>query len=95
MVGKFGKFGKLPERVKGFGYDLDSAVFGTESPVVMVDIGGGRGEMLLELKEAYPHLQPSSLVLEEFNPEIGSVPSVNTVVSGITKMAVRSQSRMP
>jgi hypothetical protein len=46
MVGKLGKFGKLPERViKGFGYDLDSAVFGTESPVVMVDIGGGRGEM--------------------------------------------------
>ncbi|KAL1999697.1 hypothetical protein VTN02DRAFT_4148 [Thermoascus thermophilus] len=76
MEGKFGKFGKMPERVKSFGYDLDAAVSGTESPVVMVDIGGGRGEMLLEVKEAYPHLQPHNLVLQEFNPDIGRVPGV-------------------
>lgn len=76
MEGKFGKFGKMPERVKAFGYDLDTAVCGTQSPVVMVDIGGGRGEMLLELKEAYPHLQDSNLILQEFNPDIGSVPGV-------------------
>ncbi|KAJ9292727.1 hypothetical protein DTO271G3_8541 [Paecilomyces variotii] len=76
MQGKFGKFGKMPERVKGFGYDLDAAVSGTESAVVMVDIGGGRGEMLLELKEAYPNLQPENLVLQEFNAALGSVPEV-------------------
>ncbi|EED15930.1 O-methyltransferase, putative [Talaromyces stipitatus ATCC 10500] len=76
MVGKFGKFGKMPERVKSFGYDLDSAVSGTESDVVWVDIGGGRGEMLLELKEAYPTLSKSALVLQEFNPDIGSVREV-------------------
>lgn len=80
MQGKFGRFGKMPERVKSFGYDLDAAVAGTESPVVMVDIGGGRGEMLLEVKEAYPHLQPRNLVLQEFNPEIGSVPEVTMMV---------------
>lgn len=76
MEGKFGKFGKMPERVKSFGYDLDAAVSGTESSVVMVDIGGGRGEMLLELKEAYPSLDASALVVQEFNPDIGSVPEV-------------------
>ncbi|KAJ9244202.1 hypothetical protein DTO169E5_1807 [Paecilomyces variotii] len=76
MQGKFGKFGKMPERVKSFGYDLDAAVSGTESAVVMVDIGGGRGEMLLELKEAYPYLQPENLVLQEFNAALGSVPQV-------------------
>ncbi|PCG98930.1 O-methyltransferase, family 2 [Penicillium occitanis (nom. inval.)] len=76
MVGKFGKFGTMPERVKSFGYDLDRAVSGTESEIVWVDIGGGRGEMLLELKEAYPKLTKEALVLQEFNPEIGSVPEV-------------------
>lgn len=79
MVGKFGKFGKMPERVKAFGYDLDSAVLDTENnpnSVVWVDIGGGRGEMLLELREAYPTLTKPALVLQEFNPDIGSVPEV-------------------
>jgi hypothetical protein len=66
----------MPNRVKSFGYNLDAAISGTESPIVWVDIGGGRGEMLLELKEAYPKLDKSALVLQEFNPEIGSVPQV-------------------
>lgn len=88
MVGKFGKFGKMPERVKGFGYDLDGTVSGTESPIVWVDIGGGRGEMLLELKEAYPFLGASALVLQEFNPDIGSVP-------GVTQMEWNFQSEAP
>ncbi|KAI9848029.1 MAG: hypothetical protein M1837_001131 [Sclerophora amabilis] len=76
MEGKFGKFGRMPERVKGFGYDLDAAISGKESPVAVVDIGGGRGEMLLELKEAYPQLQPQNLVLQEFNAEFQTVPEV-------------------
>jgi hypothetical protein len=42
MEGKFGKFGRMPERVKGFGYNLDAAISGKESPIVMMDIGGGQ-----------------------------------------------------
>lgn len=70
MEGKFGKFGTMPERVQGFGYDLESAVRGGESEIVMVDIGGGQGEMLLEAKRAFPHLQKNNLVLQEFNPDM-------------------------
>jgi hypothetical protein len=57
MEGKFGKFGTMPERVEHLGYDLDSAVMSNESDIVLVDVGGGRGEMLLELKKAYPYLK--------------------------------------
>lgn len=71
MEGKWGLFeGKMPERVKSFGYDLDSVVSGKESEIVMVDIGGGEGEMLLQLKQAYPHLEAKNLVLQEFNPDM-------------------------
>lgn len=73
MEGRFTRFGRMPERVKGFGYDLDSAISGMENSVVMVDIGGGRGGMLLEVKEAYPQLTASNLVLQEFNPDLGSI----------------------
>ncbi len=76
MQGKFGKFGRMPERVRGYGYDLDAAISGTESPIVMVDIGGGQGEMLLELKEAYPYLRSGNLVLQEFNAQIQKVPTL-------------------
>ena len=55
----------MAERVKGFGYDLDAAVSGTEGTIVMVDIGGGKGKMLLEVKNAYPDLPSDSLVLED------------------------------
>jgi hypothetical protein len=65
MEGRFVKFGAMPDRVKGFGYDLNVAVSGTKSPVVMVDDGGGKGEMLLEIKKAYSHLQPDSLILQD------------------------------
>jgi hypothetical protein len=79
MEGKFGKFGTMPERVKGFGYDLDAAVSGTESAVVMVDIGGGKGEMLLELKNAYPDLPPDSLILQDHYAGKASVPGMKIV----------------
>lgn len=70
MEGKFGKFGKMPDRVKGFGYDLD-ALLGPQNGVdCIVDVGGGRGEMLLEVAEAYPHLKKSQLILQEYQPEI-------------------------
>lgn len=77
MEGKFGKFGTMPERVKSLGYDLDSILPSKESnsnsdtaiPMTIVDIGGGRGEMLLELKSTYPHLPQSSLILQDYHPD--------------------------
>lgn len=79
MEGKFGKFGTMPERVRDFGYDLESAISGSESQIVMVDIGGGNGEMLLELKDTFPHLEARQLVVQEFNADVRGV-------SGLTLM---------
>jgi len=76
MEGKFDKFRPKPEWVKSLGYDLDSAISGMENSVVMVDIGGGRGETLFEVKEAYPQLTVSNLILQEFNPALGSIPGL-------------------
>ncbi|OQD63116.1 hypothetical protein PENPOL_c010G06708 [Penicillium polonicum] len=82
MVGKFLKFGTFPERVKSMGYDLDGALAGgtasNASPgsATMVDIGGGRGELLLEVQAAYPHLGAEDLMVQEFNADIDSVPGV-------------------
>lgn len=71
MVGKFIKFGTFPDRVASLGYDLGEALGKSESQQpVMVDIGGGRGELLLEVQAAFPHLQASNLVVQEFNTEI-------------------------
>ncbi|KAJ5494815.1 hypothetical protein N7463_010902 [Penicillium fimorum] len=78
MVGKFLKFGTFPERVKSIGYDLDGALAGgaaTGSPA-MVDIGGGRGELLLEVQAVYPHLGAKDLIVQEFNADIDDVPGV-------------------
>ncbi|KAJ5860682.1 uncharacterized protein N7529_007992 [Penicillium soppii] len=75
MVGKFLKFGTFPERVKSMGYDLDSALAGSDS-VAMVDIGGGRGELLLEVQADYPQLETKELIVQEFNADIDSVPGV-------------------
>ncbi|KAJ5490619.1 O-methyltransferase family 2 [Penicillium expansum] len=82
MVGKFLKFGTFPDRVKSMGYDLDSALAGDISTgtgigsATMVDIGGGRGELLLEVQTAYPHLGAEDLIVQEFNADIDSVPGV-------------------
>ncbi|KGO67499.1 O-methyltransferase, family 2 [Penicillium italicum] len=82
MVGKFLKFGTFPERVKSMGYDLDDALAGdTTTGIVagsatMVDIGGGRGELLLEVRAAYPHLRAEDLIVQEFNSDIDRVPGV-------------------
>lgn len=74
MEGKFGRYGTMPERVKTLGYDLDSVLSlssnkESDIPITIVDIGGGRGEMLLELKSAYPHLPASSLILQDYHPD--------------------------
>lgn len=82
MVGKFLKFGTFPDRVKSMGYELDSALAGdtttntSTSSATMVDIGGGRGELLLEVQAAYPHLGAEDLIVQEFNADIDSVPGV-------------------
>ncbi|KAJ6131002.1 hypothetical protein N7523_001462 [Penicillium sp. IBT 18751x] len=75
MVGKFLKFGTFPERVASWGYDLRDAL-SQPGTVAMVDIGGGRGELLLEVQAAYPHLSAENLVVQEFNTEIDDVPGV-------------------
>lgn len=74
MVGKFLKFGTFPERVRSIGYNLDEALTG--SGAAMVDIGGGRGELLLEVQAQYPHLTTEDLIVQEFNASIDSVPGV-------------------
>ncbi|KAJ5160676.1 uncharacterized protein N7482_007680 [Penicillium canariense] len=83
MVGKFLKFGTFPERMGRAGYELGAAL-GVDSPshtrahpeVTMVDIGGGRGELLLEVRAHYPQLQASQLVVQEFNAAIDDVPGI-------------------
>lgn len=69
MEGKFVIPAPMPARVKGFGYDLDAIIDSTPNPVI-VDIGGGNGQMLLEIKAAYPKLGFENLLLEEFNAAI-------------------------
>ncbi|CAG8092794.1 unnamed protein product [Penicillium salamii] len=76
MVGKFLKFGTFPDRVKSMGYDLDSALAGSGS-AAMVDIGGGRGELLLEVRAEYPHLRAEELIVQEFNADIDSLSGVS------------------
>lgn len=82
MVGKFLKFGTFPERVKSMGYDLDGALAGGTATgtgtgsATMVDIGGGRGELLLEVQAVYPHLGAEDLIVQEFNADIDNVPGV-------------------
>jgi hypothetical protein len=79
MTGKFGRGETMPNRVRNLGYDLDGLIsqsLQAELPTVFVDIGGGRGELLLELKDAFPKLGADNLVLQEYNSEIGEVPGV-------------------
>ncbi|KAJ6190070.1 hypothetical protein N7519_000091 [Penicillium mononematosum] len=71
-----------PERVRSMGYNLDAALAGDNTTgtrtgsATMVDIGGGRGELLLEVQAMYPHLGAEDLIVQEFNADIDSVPGV-------------------
>jgi hypothetical protein len=69
MEGKFVLSAPMPERVIGLGYDLDTVIRSTPKPVI-VDIGGGNGQMLQEIKAAYPELGFENLILEEYNAAI-------------------------
>lgn len=66
MEGKFIISQPIPERVQTLGYDLDHLIKSALNPVI-VDIGGGNGQMLKELGSAYPELGYSNLILQEFS----------------------------
>ncbi|KAL4769841.1 S-adenosyl-L-methionine-dependent methyltransferase [Aspergillus nidulans var. acristatus] len=71
MQEKFFKPSKTPDRLQALGYDFAAVAreAGSSTSTVMVDIGGGRGEMLLELKEAFPQFTAADLVVEEFQSD--------------------------
>jgi hypothetical protein len=79
MEGKFGLTKTMPNRLKGFGYDLDEVMLLKDSPFI-VDVGGGRGQMLLQLQDEYPHLTPKNLVLQEFSSDGKPNSAVTTMV---------------
>jgi len=78
MEGKFVIAPSMPERVAALGYDLDAIIKSTTSPVI-VDIGGGNGQMLLEIKAAYPELDYENLILEEYNAAIHPDTGIQTI----------------
>ncbi|PKX88907.1 uncharacterized protein P174DRAFT_464645 [Aspergillus novofumigatus IBT 16806] len=79
MTGKFGRCGTMPDRARALGYDLDGLISSTEHPII-VDGGGVRGRLLLELKAAYSNsLGKDSLVLQEYNAEIGAIPDITVM----------------
>ncbi|KAF2972868.1 hypothetical protein GQX73_g810 [Xylaria multiplex] len=83
MDGKFGNEENMVTRLNNIGYDLNSLItdsVDSKQSTVLVDIGGGRGKRLLELKDAFPQLGADDLVLQEYNSEIGEV-------SGVTQMS--------
>ncbi|KAB8226230.1 S-adenosyl-L-methionine-dependent methyltransferase [Aspergillus novoparasiticus] len=82
MVGKFMKTNSAPDRLKALGYDLQSVLneAGNGVPATMVDIGGGHGELLLDIKAAYPDLQASDLVVQEFNQDIIEIAGITLAI---------------
>lgn len=78
MMGKFMKTATAPERLARFKYHLDTVLQDAKSRrvIAMVDIGGGRGEMMLEFKQAFPDLSDKDLVVQEFNHEIREIPGL-------------------
>lgn len=78
MAGKFGGFMTVPERLESVGYDMSAVLAegGPSTSTKIVDIGGGRGEVLLQFKAAFPQLQKEDLVVEEFEDDLDDVPGV-------------------
>ncbi|KAJ0416329.1 S-adenosyl-L-methionine-dependent methyltransferase [Aspergillus carlsbadensis] len=81
MMGKFGGLPSVSERLKSIEYDLESVLAegGPSTSTKIVDIGGGRGELLLQLKEAYPQIRNEDLIVEEFNDHLGDVSGVTLI----------------
>jgi len=78
MEGKFVISRPMPERVVALGYNLDAVIRSVTSPVI-VDIGGGNGQMLQEIKDAYPGLGHDNLILQEYNAAIHPDASIQTI----------------
>lgn len=78
MEGKFMKTVSAPDRLRALGYDLGAVLRERypSAPNTMVDIGGGRGELLLDFKAAFPQLKESDLVVQEFNQAIEHIPGI-------------------
>ncbi|KAL3457040.1 S-adenosyl-L-methionine-dependent methyltransferase [Aspergillus heterothallicus] len=78
MVGKFGGMKPIGERLESLGYDFAGVLAEGErlTSTKIVDIGGGRGQLLLELQDTFPHLQKEDLVVQEYNDDLGEVPGV-------------------
>jgi hypothetical protein len=81
MTGKFGGIPPVSERLKSINYDLGSVLAegGPSTSTKIVDIGGGRGELLLHLKEAFPQLRNEDLIVEEFNDDLGDVSGLTLI----------------
>ncbi|KAL5044289.1 hypothetical protein BDW71DRAFT_209502 [Aspergillus fruticulosus] len=83
MQGMFGiGMPRVSERLLSLGYDLNAVVeeAGKQGlPTTMVDIGGGRGDLLLDIKASIPSLDDKDLILQELEPE-------TTNIHGLTVM---------
>lgn len=82
MQGRFGMDGKTPERLQGLGYGLSSVVqeaWQEGIPVRMVDVGGGRGDLLRDIKDAIPGVGEGDLIVAESNADITDLPGLTLV----------------
>ncbi|KAL4971209.1 hypothetical protein BDW66DRAFT_155882 [Aspergillus desertorum] len=82
MTGKFFDVESNAVRLQRLGYDICSVLkSGPEDATRMVDIGGGRGEMLMQFRDANLDLclTKKDLVVEEFNDDIVDIPGITLV----------------
>ncbi|KAL4905044.1 hypothetical protein BDW74DRAFT_178053 [Aspergillus multicolor] len=84
MTGKFFNVYNNAVRLQKLGYDIRVTLQDPQVPptaIKMVDIGGGRGELLLHLRDALPDLNLSEkdLIVQEFNPDLGDTPGVTVM----------------
>ena len=79
MVGKFFQTSKMPAHFKALGYDLGAIISETApGAVAMVDVGGGHGQFLQEIREAYPELGlgPSNMIVQDLYTSVDTLPGL-------------------
>ncbi|KAL4926667.1 S-adenosyl-L-methionine-dependent methyltransferase [Aspergillus undulatus] len=79
MQGRFGMDLGVFDRLQSLGYNLACVVQKARDegvPARMVDIGGGRGDLLLDLKKSIPNLEDHDLIVQEFNSDITNIPGL-------------------
>ncbi|RDW83604.1 putative O-methyltransferase [Aspergillus mulundensis] len=84
MTGKFFAVEDNAARLQNLGYDIRAVLQNPDIPataIKMVDVGGGRGELLLHLRDALSdlNLTEQDLVVQEFNPDLGLTPGVTVM----------------